>query len=125
MQARVSRRVDALGLPAAVCCSSGRDGTSAPVCWSSAGSVLVCVSCPVLLLILCCSGFLSNVAVCLHRINTERYKETARTLRPFFVRHVSEVLPLLHYLSVPSFISLLLLFGLLYSIGKSATDGLA
>lgn len=24
MQARVSRRVDALGLPAAVCCSSGR-----------------------------------------------------------------------------------------------------
>lgn len=46
MQARVSRRVDALGLPAAVCCSSGRDETSAPVCRGSAGSVLVCVSCP-------------------------------------------------------------------------------
>lgn len=42
MQASVSRRDDVLGLPAAVCCSSGRDETSASVSRGSAGSVLVC-----------------------------------------------------------------------------------
>lgn len=131
MQARVSRGVDVLGLPAAVCCGWGRDGAPAWVCRSLAGFAFAFVPVLPFFCSWCSPGLGREISRRFSRLFLWQPQNTTGWIFTKTQRNnsepkwqVSEVPRLLHHLTVPWLISCFLPLWPLYWIGKSGTDSL-